>query len=552
MRRAALLLLVLACKRPNHPPLPPLLSTAVETKHIGDSSVIYVKLEDPDGDMVAAQFDWGGNYVTSWCRYIESGDSIWFRRIWHDSGTYAVRVKARDSLKAETDWFPGPTISVGNNPPGIPEFTYFSDSGYAGEQEYYVVVRDSDPDADTVAVQLQWSDGDTTNWSDDFLSGDEAWFSQVWLNSGDYPIRARARDGFGALSEWTSPRIAHISGPALQWYFATYNSVASAPAVASDGTIYLTAGHSLVAVSPSGQTAWWCSLLESDFQPTPVLGPDGTVYVQSGNGYLYAVKPDGVLNWCHWVGESPNSAQLAAALGPDGTIYCSGESLYAFSPDGLVRWSFRTGRPPVVAADGTVYLAGSDSLLYALETDGAIRWTYPIAAAGLPAVGAGGVVYCVGLDALLYAITPQGGPLWVCALKGLGGGFASQPVVGPDGTIYCQTWSKVVAVTSNGTLKWLVPGSSLSSSSPVVLDDGTILVLSSDVLTALNSDGTSRWRYGAGSLSSPSVAVAPDGTIYVGSESGRLYALRGTASLADSPWPMYQHDLRHTGRAGAR
>ena len=42
-------------------------------------------------------------------------------------------------------------------------------------------------------------------------------------------------------------------------------------------------------------------------------------------------------------------------------------------------------------------------------------------------------------------------------------------------------------------------------------------------------------------------AINPDGTIYVGSDDKNLYAIYGSGSLASTPWPMFRHDLRHTG-----
>jgi len=44
------------------------------------------------------------------------------------------------------------------------------------------------------------------------------------------------------------------------------------------------------------------------------------------------------------------------------------------------------------------------------------------------------------------------------------------------------------------------------------------------------------------------IAIGKDGTIYVGSRDC-LYAIRGNSGgLADTPWPMFHHDVRHTGR----
>lgn len=64
--------------------------------------------------------------------------------------------------------------------------------------------------------------------------------------------------------------------------------------------------------------------------------------------------------------------------------------------------------------------------------------------------------------------------------------------------------------------------------------------------------GTLKWRFQVGQteyITASSPAISPDGTIYFGS--GRyLYALNSSSlGLANSPWPMFRHDLQHTGRA---
>ena len=71
----------------------------------------------------------------------------------------------------------------------------------------------------------------------------------------------------------------------------------------------------------------------------------------------------------------------------------------------------------------------------------------------------------------------------------------------------------------------------------------------------MNPDGTLKWCLqtdDAFAHSSP--AIGPDGTIYIGSDDddGYLYAIQGSAPLADSPWPKFHHDNQNTGRAGGR
>ena len=67
-------------------------------------------------------------------------------------------------------------------------------------------------------------------------------------------------------------------------------------------------------------------------------------------------------------------------------------------------------------------------------------------------------------------------------------------------------------------------------------------------LWTINPDGTEKWVFTAGGDVESSPAIGSDGTVYVGSMDGKLYAIYGdSGKLASSPWPMFHHDLKHTG-----
>jgi len=87
-------------------------------------------------------------------------------------------------------------------------------------------------------------------------------------------------------------------------------------------------------------------------------------------------------------------------------------------------------------------------------------------------------------------------------------------------------------------------------SCPAIGTDGTIYVGSHDhYLYAIKPDGTLKWKYETGSGVDSSPVIGEDGTIYVGSDDRCLYAIRGNSGgLADTPWPMFHHDVRHRGR----
>lgn len=102
-----------------------------------------------------------------------------------------------------------------------------------------------------------------------------------------------------------------------------------------------------------------------------------------------------------------------------------------------------------------------------------------------------------------------------------------------------------------GTQKWAFPTGSTVSDSPAVGADDTIYVGSfgyGGKLYAVNPDGSWKWDFTTGGAVDSSPAVGADGTIYLGSGDGKLYAIYGDSpGLANSTWPMFHHDLRHTG-----
>ena len=111
--------------------------------------------------------------------------------------------------------------------------------------------------------------------------------------------------------------------------------------------------------------------------------------------------------------------------------------------------------------------------------------------------------------------------------------------------------SSTASWAGDGDLKWAFPTGNNVFSSPAIDSDGTVYVGSYDNnLYAINPDGTQKWLFHTGGSVSSSPVVGSDSTIYVGSDDSNLYAIEGSSGgLADTPWPMFRHDVKHTGRA---
>jgi len=358
----------------------------------------------------------------------------------------------------------------------------------------------------------------------------------------------------------------------LKWRFETGREVHSSPAIGHDGTIYVGSGdYHLYAINPDG-TLKWAFETGGEVHSSPSIGPDGIIYVGSYDDNLYAVNPDGT---CNWSFETGGEVYSSPSIGPDGTIYVgSGDNkVHALAPDGNRLWAWPTMSwvdasaaigPNRSVLEGGVngYLAYFFNALYFIDK-GHAKWFrsdldtgHAALALSSPSVGADHTVY-VGSCAFggsdvwgsLFAINPDGSQAWAFE-TGDEGCVASSPSIGLDGTIYVGSGdSNLYALNPEGTVKWTFKTGQPVRSSPAIGNDGTVYVGSYDHhLYAVNPDGTEKWAFETGDWVDSSPVIGGDGTIYVGSWDRHLYAINGTAGgLATSPWPMFQHDARHSG-----
>ena len=363
---------------------------------------------------------------------------------------------------------------------------------------------------------------------------------------------------------------AHAANCALSLVFDTGGTIGS-PAIDGGGTIYVAAHDAyggtffkVYAIDPSSsQTDWAFDFVNTAY--TPAIGSDGRVYVGSEDQNLYALNPDGSLRWTFPTGDVVRSAP---AFGADGTIFITTGNpyggtgvakLYAIDANGTEKWSFTAEQnsdwsAPAVGPDGTIYAAAYNGSIYALDpADGTERWRFPLG--GWPnfglAVDLDGAVYVAAGEAF-HAINPDGTEKtgWPVAL-GSAVATTGAPVIGADGTLYIAAVTGLHAINPDGTKKWFFPVSAINTT-PAIGDDGTIYFSLWDRggFYAVNADGTEQCFAATGSPTGSSPVISDDGTVYSGYWSGKLYAYKGQSQgLAQSPWPMFQRDARHSGRA---
>jgi peptide/nickel transport system permease protein len=155
---------------------------------------------------------------------------------------------------------------------------------------------------------------------------------------------------------------------------------------------------------------------------------------------------------------------------------------------------FRSG--PVVAGDGTIYIAGEPGTLFSYHPDGTLAWSTPLKEppVGSPALSAEGNIYVADAQGGLSCFSPLGDIVWQFAPTS-GRMSTSGPIVGKNGTVYYTRLDSVQAVSPDGGPLWYtyVSDSVLDGITPSLnFQEDLLLIKTAVVLTAdgsrLNTD----------------------------------------------------------------
>lgn len=255
----------------------------------------------------------------------------------------------------------------------------------------------------------------------------------------------------------TAVRALDAATGALRWKYVLGSNLSySSLAVAANGTIFVgTWKPALYAINPNGTLQWrYDSPSRCGIEAPPAVAADGSVYFGHNCVGLVALSPNGKLRWTNGkLGEDYDWP--TPAIGRDGTIFAD---RYAFRPDGKLRWrrtDLAAADPPylyghALSADGSMVYRATQGRVYALDSStGATRWACQIAPkaerfGGSPLVSANDVLYIMG-DAggalgndSIYALSAvDGRPLWTYKLHSTAVYWGPpSPALGPDGTLY--------------------------------------------------------------------------------------------------------------------
>ena len=299
-----------------------------------------------------------------------------------------------------------------------------------------------------------------------------------------YGSAAIGSDGTIYIGGYDGKLYAFSSNGALKWTYTTSSAILGSPTIGTDGTIFVSCwmNSTLYAVNPDGTLQWKYNMGRYNFGSSPVIGADGTIYIPITNGTvgtLYALCYNGTLKWTYSTGSIQGSS---AAICSDGTIYIADYNgiLYAINPDGTLKWNCTIGTAyydtPSIGSNGTIYIGCKNGALYAVNDNGTVQWKYSTYEElyGAPAVSSDGIIYVVSASKL-YAINATGGLLWTYSIGEAATNEAISAAIGSDGTIYVGSSTGLYALNSNGSLKWSYAAGSICAS-PVIGSDGTLYI----------------------------------------------------------------------------
>lgn len=583
---------------PNQPPNAP-TQPAVSGPLFKDSLLtITTSATDPDNDSLRILITFGdpglnpyesptlpsGGTATAYVRYPSAGQKT--------ITAWAIDVRG-DTSPASPPTVITIQVPGGNRAPGTPTFDAAPAQGMANGPAYRFYVWAIDDDGDSICYRFYFgaTDSVTTAY---FRSGSTGFATWTPTDTGTFNIRVVAIDPYGARSAERATTFRVVGEGQQIW--AISGEFISSPAISTmpyrggnqtalvigsksfgneDEAIVCIDAH----LDPTERRLLDRGTLGDDlegFSSSPAINANGKIYIGNDNGTLFAITPNCSLVW-HYP-DSATGIDITTTPAIDGNaIYFAGDDrkLHKITDNGSTythNWAvdlrYEASSSPVIDGTGNVIVADDSGFVYKVTPAGAVVWTVatdPVGITASPAIGPDGTAYVATEAGRLHAVKDNA-IQWTYTAESTA--FTSSPVFGTDGNIYIADengrFHNINIQTRQSEPGWPKPISTYAfSATPVVYQDGFYLVDDDERLFSLDGFGFVRWYLdllppsGArrfGFSEQPSPVLDEYGIIYVATQSG-LFAVAGPATnrrLATTPWPMFHHDARHTGRYGAR
>ncbi len=88
----------------NNPPETPSILTGPSIGYVGFEYDFTTSTNDPNGDSIAYQFDWGDGDTSNWSNFVRSGIPIMMSKTWFIPNTYNLKTRAKDKNGLMSGW----------------------------------------------------------------------------------------------------------------------------------------------------------------------------------------------------------------------------------------------------------------------------------------------------------------------------------------------------------------------------------------------------------------------------------------------------------------
>ena len=353
----------------------------------------------------------------------------------------------------------------------------------------------------------------------------------------------------------------------VKWSFQTGGEIHSSPAVANGVVYFGSQDHKFYAVDTTTGKIRWQFQTGSFINSSPAV-VNGVVYFGSNDGNFYAL--DATNGSEIWAFNTPYAVESSPAVA-NGRIYFGGDDGYVHCLDaktGTQIWKFKirgwvTSSPAV--ANGIVYVSSGDGSFYAFNaSDGRFRLKFYASGGGIlssPAVNNSKVYFTH--NGILYAVNGKGRtwpredflrPLWV-QMWAMSLAPAPPPISGSpwamgllidpntphsgrvtysegtpivtDSNIYATGDNLVYSIDKvTHQFQWVYKTQARIESSPSLANDVLYVANIDGHLVAINAqNGNKLWDLVPGGKITSSL-VYSGGVIYVGSNDGKMYAIK--------------------------
>ena len=309
-----------------------------------------------------------------------------------------------------------------------------------------------------------------------------------------------------------------------------------------DGRVLVADDSGVIAALDEGTgSTIWAFDAGSAIRSSPVLFWD-TVAVGTDSGDVLAVRvADKIEAWRTTLDGTPVSASILVA---EGVLYAGTEGgrLHALDPaTGDVSWSVEVGGAitrGVAYDDGVVYVGGTGGHVLAFDAvTHQPRWRVELGAGevGTPAVGGGRVLIARGLlepdppHDLVALDVGTGAIDWTFASPA--GGQTHLAVLAPQTTYaYAEDGSLSALDPATGAVRWAATTGAAIGSPPALVGNTLYVACDDRTVRALDAGtGDELWRIEVNGK--PSAPTIVDGGVFLGTNLGRVVAIRGAAPL---------------------